>query len=56
VRPGSILRRLTSDKKTMDGKVHFILPIEMGHVEIVNDVPEKAVLQAVEELRYLSQA
>jgi len=56
VRPRSILRRLTSDKKTIDGKVHFILPTEVGRVEIVNDVPEKAVLQAVEELRYLSQA
>jgi 3-dehydroquinate synthase len=56
VRPRSVLRRLTSDKKTINGKVHFILPTELGRVEIVNDVPDKAVLQAVEELRYLSQA
>jgi 3-dehydroquinate synthase len=56
VRPKSILKRLTRDKKTVDGKVHFILPREIGKVDISNDVPERAVLQAVEELRYLSQS
>jgi len=40
----------------VDGKVHFILPREIGKVDISNDVPERAVLQAVEELRYLSQS
>jgi 3-dehydroquinate synthase len=56
VRPKAILKRLTSDKKTVDGKVHFILPREIGKVEVNSEVPERAVLQAVEELRYLSQA
>ncbi|MGZ4823465.1 MAG: 3-dehydroquinate synthase [Terriglobales bacterium] len=51
-----IARRLAHDKKTMNGVVHFVLPIEVGKVEIVPDVPERAVVQAVEELRYLSQA
>jgi 3-dehydroquinate synthase len=51
-----ILKRLSADKKTLDGVVHFILPTELGKVEIVSDVPEKAVMQAVEELRYLSQS
>lgn len=50
-----IVKRLGSDKKTLDGVVHFILPTELGTVEIVKDVPEKAIVQAVEELRYLSQ-
>ncbi|HWR14527.1 MAG TPA: 3-dehydroquinate synthase [Terriglobales bacterium] len=50
-----VIKRLASDKKTIDGKVHFILPTEIGKVEIVNEVPERAVIQAVEELRYLSQ-
>ena len=40
----------------MNGIVHFILPIEVGKVEVVPDVPERAVIQAVEELRHLSQA
>ena len=50
-----IVKRLGSDKKTLDGSVYFILPTELGAVEIVKDVPEKAIIQAVEELRYLSQ-
>ncbi len=55
VRARNIARRLHSDKKTRNGKVHFILPTEIGKVEIVSDVPEKAVLAAVEEIRELSQ-
>ena len=51
-----IVRRLAHDKKTTNGIVHFVLPIEVGKVEVVPDVPERAVIQAVEELRYLSQA
>ncbi len=51
-----IARRLAHDKKTMNGVVHFVLPIEVGKVEVVAEVPERAVVQAIEELRYLSQA
>src|SRR5205085_6048410 len=39
VRSGNILRLLKSDKKTRNGVVHFVLPREIGKVEIVNDVP-----------------
>lgn len=56
VRPKAIFRRLASDKKTLDGLVHFILPRSVGEVDIVTDVPEGEVLRAVEELRSLSQA
>jgi 3-dehydroquinate synthase len=51
-----IVKRLASDKKTLNGVVHFVLPTDLGKVEIVNNVPEKVVIQAVEELRYLSQS
>lgn len=51
-----IAKRLLVDKKTRNGVVHFVLPVELGRVEVVPDVPERAVIQAVEELRYLSQA
>jgi 3-dehydroquinate synthase len=54
VRPANILRRLQADKKTREGVVHFVLPREIGQVEIVRGVPEKAVLEAVGELRRLS--
>lgn len=51
-----VLKRLSVDKKTLSGVVHFVLPVEIGKVEIVSDVPATTVLQAIEELRYLSQA
>ncbi len=55
-RARNVVRRLRTDKKTSEGIVHFVLPTEIGKVDIVSDVPEKTVLQAVEEIRYLSQA
>lgn len=50
-----IIGRLQSDKKTQNGVVHFVLPREIGKVEIASDVPENAVVDAVEELRHLSR-
>ncbi len=41
VRCRSILELLKNDKKTSNGVVHFVLPREIGHVEVVNDVPER---------------
>jgi 3-dehydroquinate synthase len=49
-RSRNILRRLQSDKKTRNGVVHFVLPSEVGKVEIVNDVPDRVVIEAVDEL------
>ena len=54
-RSKNIARRVLSDKKTVDGVAHFVLPREIGEVEIVRNVPDRAVLQAIEELRYLSR-
>ncbi len=50
-----ILKRLRSDKKTVGGVPHFILPTSIGKVEVVNTVPERAVLHAVEEIKHLSK-
>jgi 3-dehydroquinate synthase len=57
VRVGSqrILRLLQADKKTRNGVVHFVLPREIGKVEIVNDVPAKVVQDAVDALRTQSE-
>ncbi|MDQ6699578.1 MAG: 3-dehydroquinate synthase [Acidobacteriota bacterium] len=41
--------RLVNDKKTIKGKVHFILPTEIGKVTVVSDVPEQAVRQAIQQ-------
>jgi 3-dehydroquinate synthase len=51
----SVLKRLRSDKKTRQGVVHFILPREIGKVEIAGDVPEAVVRLAVEEIRKLAR-
>ena len=51
-----IAKRLLSDKKTVGGVPHFILPTSIGKVEVVNTVPAGAVIQAVEEIKKLSEA
>jgi 3-dehydroquinate synthase len=55
MKTSSIVRRLLSDKKTRQGVVHFILPREIGKVEIVGDVPEAIVRSAVDEIRKLAR-
>jgi 3-dehydroquinate synthase len=55
VRGQNIVRRLQSDKKTKNGKVHFVLPTEIGKVDIVYNVPPETVLAAVDEIRRLSR-
>jgi 3-dehydroquinate synthase len=52
-RSRDIIRLLLADKKTQLGKVHFVLPREIGRVEIVNDVPDKVVVEAIDHLRQL---
>jgi 3-dehydroquinate synthase len=51
-----IVKRLLSDKKTVSGVPHFVLPTSIGTVEVVNTVPERAILHAVEEIKKLSEA
>jgi 3-dehydroquinate synthase len=50
-----ILARLPSDKKTQNGVVHFILPREIGKVEVACDVPEGVIIESIEEIRRLSR-
>ena len=52
----SILNLLQTDKKTRNGKLHFVLPREIGRVEIASNVPDKLVLEAVDELKRVSKA
>ncbi len=55
VKTANIVKRLRSDKKTRQGVVHFILPREIGKVEITSDVGEAAVRAAVEDVRKLAR-
>jgi 3-dehydroquinate synthase len=50
----SIVRLVRGDKKTMNGVVHFVLPTKIGEVKIVNQVPEKVILETMDELRRFS--
>src|SRR5579872_2712279 len=52
----TILDLLRADKKTMDSKLHFVLPSRIGRVEIVNDVPEALIVAIVDELRDIAAA
>ena len=54
VQTNSVVKRLHADKKTRQGVVHFVLPREIGKVEIVSDVPAAVVRSAVEEIRKLA--
>jgi 3-dehydroquinate synthase len=47
----SILGRLSADKKTIAGTVHFVLPQKIGKVKILSDVPSAIVREAVEQIR-----
>jgi 3-dehydroquinate synthase len=55
IQTASILKRLYADKKTRQGVVHFVLPRDIGKVEIVSEVPEPAIKLAVEEIRKLAR-
>jgi 3-dehydroquinate synthase len=42
----NLLARLATDKKTLQGKVHFVLPEKIGQVKIVSGLDETAMLAA----------
>lgn len=50
-----IMKRLASDKKTIGGVPHFVLPTAIGKVEVFDNVPPRVVVQAVKQIRYLSK-
>jgi 3-dehydroquinate synthase len=43
----NLFARLVHDKKTVQGKVHFVLPVRVGEVVIVSGLDDKAVLEAI---------
>jgi len=43
----NLLGRLVHDKKTIQGKVHFVLPVRVGEVTVVSGIAEKLVLEAI---------
>lgn len=49
--PVAMLPVMMRDKKVAHGKLRFILPTQLGSVELVSDVSEEAVVNAIEALR-----
>jgi 3-dehydroquinate synthase len=43
----NLLARLVHDKKTVQGRVHFILPVRIGEVTVVSGLPDSQVLEAI---------
>ena len=45
----ALQRRLLSDKKTVRGTIHFVLPVTIGKVEVVSGIPDNLVLWAIKK-------
>jgi 3-dehydroquinate synthase len=45
--PDALLGRLASDKKTLQGHVHFVLPVKIGDVQILSGIEPSAIRQAI---------
>jgi 3-dehydroquinate synthase len=43
----NLFSRLVHDKKTVQGKVHFVLPVRIGEVTVVSGVDEQRVMDAI---------
>jgi 3-dehydroquinate synthase len=48
-----VLTFLQADKKARQGRLHWILPLRIGAVEIASDVPETLVREVIEQLPVL---
>jgi 3-dehydroquinate synthase len=48
IQPEALLGRLVRDKKTIQGKVHFVLPERIGVVRVMSGVDDKYVLNAIQ--------
>jgi len=44
----NLTKRLVSDKKTIQGNVHFVLPTKIGEVTVVSGIDDRVVLESIE--------
>ena len=44
----NLAKRLVSDKKTIQGNVHFVLPTKIGGATVVSGIDERVVLESIE--------
>jgi 3-dehydroquinate synthase len=43
----NLVTRTRGDKKTVQGKVHYVLPVKIGETTVVSDIPDEQVLAAI---------
>ena len=43
----NLFSRLAHDKKTIQSRIHFVLPVRIGEVKVVAGVPERTVREAI---------
>jgi 3-dehydroquinate synthase len=48
IEPAKLAARLRSDKKTVQGKVHFVLPTRIGAVKIASGIDDRLVLASIQ--------
>ncbi len=48
VKAQALLDRLGSDKKTVHGQVHFVLPVKIGEVKVVTGIETAPIREAIE--------
>jgi len=48
IRANNLAKRLVSDKKTIQGNVHFVLPVKIGEVTVVSGIDDRVVLESIE--------
>ena len=46
--PERLIRRLGNDKKTLQGKIHFVLPEEIGRVTVISGIEPRLIREAID--------
>jgi 3-dehydroquinate synthase len=44
----ALAARLRSDKKTVQGQIHFVLPVKIGETAVVSGIDDRLVLDSIE--------
>ncbi|MBA3914043.1 MAG: 3-dehydroquinate synthase [Acidobacteriales bacterium] len=55
VRAQSLIEHMRSDKKTEGGAIHLVIPMDVGKVEVVRDVPEGIIADGIAHMRQLAR-
>ncbi|MEM6980361.1 MAG: 3-dehydroquinate synthase [Planctomycetota bacterium] len=50
-KPDAMLQVMSRDKKVQHGQLRFVLPSQLGHVDLVSDVQRSHVIDAIESTR-----